>query len=56
MAYLSNAELENRGDMLYLVRVKQSEDECNVCVIAWMEQDRRHFIALGSSMAEGGIP
>ena len=53
MTCLGSNELENRGDIFSIIRVKESEDECDLLTFFWMDQDTRYFITLGSSTYEG---
>ena len=39
MIYLFTVELKKVGDSFGLIRVKESEYECNLCAFMWMDQD-----------------
>ena len=53
MNYADAALLENRGDRFGLIRAKQSEDQCCLLELAWINHYRGCFVASVSSIAEG---
>ena len=53
MVHLAYQELEKRGDWYGLVKRKTSPYGCDLLAHVWMDQDRRYFIASGSSMNTG---
>jgi hypothetical protein len=52
LAYLSNLELENRGDRVGLVHYGP-EGNPSLLAFMWMDRNRSYFIASGSSLEEG---
>jgi hypothetical protein len=52
LAYLSNLELENRGDRAGLVHYGPDGNP-SLLAFMWMDRNRRYFIASGSSLEEG---
>jgi Transposase IS4 len=52
MAYLSGVELQQRGDRQGVI-TKDNEGKPSLLAFVWMDQERRYFIASGSSLKEG---
>jgi hypothetical protein len=52
MRYLQHQELEARGDRVMLVHEKKAR-EADMMAVMWLDLERRYFIAITSSIAEG---
>ena len=53
MAYLSNIELHNRGDMSVLLTRPIDSTNLMLGVFVWMDRNRRYLIFTGGPMEKG---